>query len=206
MKIARLVVVVALVLVFGGVALADTVDPAIGVKGGGGSPLLSGPTFQFTFTGTQGTTITQQTFDFINNTGFVIRELDLIAPASPDFGSPTPVSLSYGCADATTYFASCMPTVLGNGNTLLRYTGGSGIPNDPSPICFEGCTASVPAADFAIFVQALNGDLGGVPVADRFTVQGTALASVPEPASLILMGTGISLLGLTRRRRSAKAS
>jgi hypothetical protein len=213
MKLSRLAILAAAILAFSGAALADTVDPAIGVKGGGGSPLLcpltgcTGPaTFSFTFTGTQGTTITTQTFDFINNTGSTISELDLIAPASPDPLSPTPVSLSYACADASTYFSTCTPTVLDNGDTMLAYSGGSGIPNDPSPICFEGCSASVPAADFALFVQALNGDLANVPVADQFTVNATAISAVPEPAAILLMSTGLGFLGLTRRRRNQMPS
>jgi hypothetical protein len=201
MKVTKLAILAAAIFVFGGVALADTVDPAIGIKGGGGSPLLTSPTFSFLFTGTQGTTITTQTFDFINNTGFTIAELDLVAPASPDAGSPTSVSLSYACADASTYFATCVSTVLNNGDTLLRYFGGPGIPNDPSPICIDSCSASVAAADFAIFVQALNGDLANVPVADTFTVNGTALPTVPEPAAILLISTGLGVAAFIRRRR-----
>ena len=191
----------------GSAAKADGVDPAVGLEGGSGSTALFGPTFSFTFTGTQGTSITQQNFDFINSTGSTVGEVDLLGPAFPDPGSPPILTpLTYVCGPVTAYFSTCMTTLLTSGQTLIRYFGGTGIPNDPNPNCVPNevgpptCTPSVPAADFIIFVRALNGDLSSLPTADRFTVPGT-LIPAPEPATLMLISTGLGCVALIRRRR-----
>jgi hypothetical protein len=196
MKFTRLAVLGAAALIFGSVALADGVDPAIGIKGATGSDVLNGPMFSFTFLG--GIT-GEQDFDFINHTGFVVAELDLIAP------SP----LSYTCGNFSTYFSSCDPSVLGNGDTLIRYFGGPGIANDPSPNCpeIEGtCSPSEgnEAADFRMFVQGDDlANLGG----QSFTVNGTLLAApVPEPGTIILLTSGLGAMGLRRLRRNKKAA
>jgi hypothetical protein len=203
MRIARLLVVATTLAIFSGVAMADT-DPAIGIKGGGGSQVLTGPNFSFTFVGG---TSQEQDFDFINSTGFTALELDLIAPGSPDPGSP-PISgfLSYACADASTYYGSCQTSSLANGDTLFRYFGGAGIPNDPNPSCSEfGCTSSVAGADFLMFVQDVQGDLASLPSTDSFTVNATLLPTVPEPATLLLLSAGLGVLGFSRRRNKQAA-
>ena len=184
----------------GVVAKADTVDPAIGIKGGTGSEVLSGPTFSFTFVGG---TSAEQDFFFINNTGSTVGEIQMIAPALPTSGPSISTPLTYICGDVSTYFSSCMVKVLTDGNSLITYSGGPGIPNDPNPSCIEGsCTPSVPAADFDIFVQDVHGDLASLSPNDQFTVSGTLIpATVPEPATIALLSAGLGFLGISRRRK-----
>lgn len=218
MKSLRWVVLLAAVAAFGVVAKADT-DPAIGVKGGGGSPGVftinaPDPIFQFDiFGGAAGgwTSIGQeQDFDFINATGFDATELDLLI---------TPISgavLTYVCGDSSTYFLSCNVTPESGGGALIQYTmpgvAGdgffAGIPNAPDVSCDgpHSCSTGTPGADFAISVTDVAGDLVNLDSSQGFHVQGTLVAPVPEPASIVLISTGLASLGLIKRRRSKKSN
>jgi hypothetical protein len=215
MKLIRWVGLVTVLLGFSAAAaMADTTDPAIGVKGGGGSTglfSLNDPNFSFTVFGSSFGVGTEQDFDFINATGSTIVEVDLLATLLA--GTP---ALTYTCGDVSTYFTGCQVTDQGGGQTLIRYfgpasgTGGTfaGIPNAPDISCdgIHSCFTGTPGADFAISVIDVNGDLANLAAGQGFSVQGTLVAPVPEPASIVLISTGLASLGLFKRRRSKKSN
>ena len=212
MRLARFFVLVALGLAFSGMALADTTDPAIGIKGGGGSTGIfsatNDPNFNFTVNGGEVGVGGEIDFDFINATGQTATEVDLLTTLLA--GTP---ALTYTCVGASQYFNMCSVTDEGNGQTLIRYfdpntseLGFGGIPNDPNPNC-DGPTSCSPsqgnsAADFAIFVQDVNGDLANLPSSEGFSAVGSFVAPVPEPGTIVLLTSGLGAMGLRRLRRN----
>jgi hypothetical protein len=184
-------------------AFATGTDPVMKLGGGGGSQVLTTPTFNFSFTQTNPP---QTSFfvDFINNTGLNMAKLNLLINGSP--------GLVFSCDNSIDpYFTNCGTTVQTNGSFLISFFGTDathlGIPFATLVTCADGsqqledegstsCTAVPPLSDFGITVL-----LQGMTAGQSFSVAGTLVA--PEPSSLALLLSGALLFLLYRRTASA---
>jgi hypothetical protein len=185
------------------IALADSVDPKMGLQGGTGSTGLfspNDPNFAFTVLGSNFTPGSSEFFDFINATGQTAVGVNLLATLLT--GTPP---LTFTCAESNSYFNTCTVTPLQNGQVLISYSntgegGLGGIPNDPNPSCDgpHSCSPSVAAADFAVVVTDVGGDLASLSQGQGFSVQGTL--AVPEPSTVFLVLTGGILFPFFKRR------
>jgi hypothetical protein len=186
MKFSRFLIWAAAVVVVcglsGRVANADTVDPAIGIKQGGtgptGSPVFGVEGFSHDCGGPE--TICSVTSDFLDNgTGAPIVALDFKFSVT----QLTPISLVL----AEIYQSSFTGfDLISNSEAILfAQNGESAIP--PCANAGESCDGT---QTLQIFVDNMNGSLSVTSVP----------APVPEPATLALLGSGIGLMYLRRRR------
>lgn len=202
MKFTRLLVLVVLFGLTCSVALADGTDPVMKLGGGGGSTPLTTFTFSFSFTKTSSTQTTA-TFDFINNTGFTIGEVDLLA---------TGTGLGFSCDNTgDVYFNTCTPTTTTASPVTISYFGLDathfGIPFATQVTCNDGgieeevfrdednqsCTAVPVLSDFMFTVNVTD-----MTVGQSFTAAGT-LVPTPETGTLVLTLAGGLLFLLYKR-------
>lgn len=202
MKISRWLVLFAVLGISCTVALADGTDPVMKLGGGGASTPLTGFTFSFNFTKTSSAQTTA-TFDFINNTGATIGEVDLLA---------TGTGLGFSCDNTDdVYFNTCTPTETTASPVNIRYFGLDdthfGIPFATTVTCDEdgeeverfvdednqSCTAVPLLSDFKFTVNVTDMSVG-----QSFTADGT-LVPTPETGTMVLTLAGGLLFLLYKR-------
>jgi hypothetical protein len=186
------------------IAMADGVDPKMGLQGGTGSTGLfspNDPNFNFTVQGGDFTSVGQsKTFDFINATGQLAVGVNLVVTLLQ--GTPP---LIFTCVPFSEYFTNCSPTtpttLSDGGNLLIRFftpnTGDGGFGGIPfatdlaSPEQCDGiqnCSTTTAGADFGVVVTDVGGDLVHLGTGQGFEVQGSLV--VPEPSTILLVLAG----------------
>ena len=198
MKWTRLLVLAVALLALGGSTLADTIDPAIGVKGGGtGSTLWTGSTTVVFLPGQTGVTCvgatcsytTPNTNPFFINTGSIT-----------DFAYAFNQSQNIGFSVAP---GSVFPTLtiinnVGSANPLAFLSGGTIFPAPSCTICAFASTSNTVFGDFVLQMSGVN--LGTVAsVASNVPIPTT------EPGTILLLGSGLSIFALRLRRNKRAA-
>jgi hypothetical protein len=207
MKISRWWLVALLLGLMSSAAMADGVDPQVKLIGGGTSTglfSLNDPNFSFTVYG--GTS--PQNFDFINATGQLVGEVDLLVSLL----AQTP-ALTFTVDPSNPYFTNATVTTLDTGQTLIRFfglntgeLGYGGLPfatDLPSPDSCDGvhsCFTNTPGADFIVQFADNPGttDLSTLPSTEGFNVVGTLVAA-PEPSTMLLVLVGVAMLALLKK-------
>jgi hypothetical protein len=182
MKVYRFLILAAAAAIFSCAAMADTIDPAIGVKGAGGSMQWTGSATFLIADGQPGAScdgpcdFTSPTFfSEVNLTSFDLVFDIVQGPFSPLEGSAFP------------NVDTIVPGL------VARLSGGTIFPPCDGE-CFP--TSNQIFGDFAFTLQ-------GVVNGSTVTISTTP---VPEPGTMILLGSGLAAMGLRRRRRKKAES
>lgn len=195
MKALKLVVLLAVVVLAASVAKADVIDPTVIIRQVDPPPVaITDPnaTIPLAFSANQ------NIFAFQNDTGSLLNALSLTL-----FGFPQGLDFNFDPSNFEQgIFSSFAKTQNQDGSqTLLFY----GIDDSHTGLLpSTGCSVDddADADDFCGPVYTI--EIDGIPANDF--VFGTATVSTPEPATLLLLSTGlIGIAGLRRRRSSSQA-
>jgi hypothetical protein len=190
-KFSKLFLVLAVVVLAASVAKADTIDPTVIIRQVDPTPVaITDPngTIPLSFSANA------NVFGFQNDTGTLLYSLSLNL-----FGFPQGLDFNFGTNPGDSIFSSFTKTINPDGTQTLLFFGIDDshtglLPSTP-------CTgdSDVDGDDFCGPIYSI--EIDGIPVNDF--VFGTATVSTPEPATLLLLSTGLVGLAAFRKRQSS---
>ena len=193
-KFSKLFLALALVVLATSVAKADTIDPTVIIRQVDPPPVpITDPngTIPLSFSANQ------NIFAFQNDTGTLLYSLSLTL-----FGFPQGLDFNFGDNPGDGIFSSFSKTVNQDGSQTLLFVGIDEFHTGLLPSTGCNVESDGDADDFCGPIYTI--EIDGIPANDF--VFGTATVSTPEPATLLLLSTGlIGIAGLRRRRSSSQA-
>jgi len=190
-KFSKLFLLLALVVLAVSVAKADTIDPTVIIRQVDPPPVaITDPngTIPLSFSANQ------NIFAFQNDTGTLLYSLSLML-----FGFPQGLDFNFGTNPGDGIFSSFSKTLNQDGSQTLLFFGIDGSHTGLLPSTGCNLESDGDADDFCGPVYTI--EIDGIP-ANEF-VFGTATVSTPEPATLLLLSTGLVGLAAFRKRRSS---
>jgi hypothetical protein len=198
MKLSRLLVLAAAGLVFGSVASADTVDPAIGVKGGTGSVLWTGSAvFNINSDVSVGgtTSCSEGQCDFTSEVFFSSNDL-----FNFDYLFDRPQNVGFSVTGDSAFNELTVVSGIDTATPEAILAGGLVIGCGDCVTTFIRAFSPAAANGLAEFQLEMNGVIDGTSV----TVTSNVPMPAPEPTSVVLMLSGLAVFGLRRFRSPVK--